>query len=56
MKKGDEELTRGPGVQRKGEEEEHGGKVYGRVVNFNMHSPGEEGLAALSAGAPAWPP
>lgn len=37
-------------------EEEQGGKVFGGVVSFNMHSPGEEGRAALSAGAPVWPP
>lgn len=27
----------------------------GGVVGFNMHSPGEEEQAALSAEAPVWP-
>ncbi len=30
-------------------------KGFGGVVSFNMHSPGEEERAALSAGAPVWP-
>lgn len=34
----------------KGEE-----KGLGEVVSFNMHSPGEEEQAALSAGVPVWP-
>ena len=61
--KGDGVWTRGPGVQLD-EEEGGGGGGGGRreetgfvaVVNFNMHSPGEEEQAALSAGAPVWPP
>lgn len=47
--------TRGPGVQLKVDKEEEGGKGFGEVVSFNMHSPGEEEQAALSAGAPVWP-
>lgn len=52
---GDEDRTRGPGVQLKGEEEGEGEILFGVVVIFNMHSPDEEGQAALSAGAPVWP-
>lgn len=46
------------GGERRGEAEEGGRrkKVSGAVVSFNMHSPGEEEQAALSAGAPVWPP
>lgn len=50
--------TRGTGLQLEQGEEgegEGGGILFGGGVIFNMHSPGEEGPAAPSAGAPAWP-
>lgn len=46
---GDGGLKHSSGFQLEGKEDEE------RGVGFNMHSPGEEAPAALSAGAPVWP-
>lgn len=43
------------GSSWKEDKEKDSGKGFWKGVSFNMHSPGEEERAALSAGAPVWP-